>query len=87
MDVTKQGVAIETLSFEIALKELEQIAQKLEKGDSPLAEAIDYYERGGALQVHCEKLLQEAELRFDKVRFSDDGKVSLSPVKSAVKSG
>jgi exodeoxyribonuclease VII small subunit len=43
-DATLPDVA--TLSFEAALKQLEEIVTKLERGDVPLEESIAIYERG-----------------------------------------
>ena len=68
-----QPPAIETLTFEKALAELEQIVGRLERGDVPLAEAITIYERGEALKKHCEKLLGEAEGRVEKIRIGASG--------------
>ncbi len=65
---------VQNLSFEAALKELQTIAEKLEKGDSPLQQAITLYERGEKLQKHCEKLLKEAELKFEQVGSASDDK-------------
>jgi len=65
---------VENLSFELALKELEEIVGKLERGDVPLAESIAIYERGEALKKHCEKMLGEAEARVEKIRLGSDGK-------------
>jgi exodeoxyribonuclease VII small subunit len=65
---------IETLSFEKALAELEQIVGRLERGDVPLAEAITIYERGEALKQHCEKLLGEADARVEKIRLGPGGR-------------
>lgn len=67
-------VAIEELSFEKALAELEQIVGRLERGDVPLAESIAIYERGEALKARCAALLKEAEERVEKIRLSPDGK-------------
>jgi exodeoxyribonuclease VII small subunit len=67
-------VAIETLTFEKALAELEQIVGRLERGDVPLAESIAIYERGEALKRHCEALLKEAEGRVEKIRLGADGR-------------
>ncbi len=64
---------IANLSFEIALKQLQEIAEKLEKGDSPLQEAIGFYERGDLLKQRCEKLLKEAELKFEQVGETTSG--------------
>ena len=67
-------VAIEQLSFEKALAELEQIVGRLERGDVPLAESIAIYERGEALKARCAALLKEAEERVEKIRLSPEGK-------------
>jgi len=67
-------VAVETLTFEKALAELEQIVGRLERGDVPLAESIAIYERGEALKNHCAKLLGEAEARVEKIRLGADGR-------------
>lgn len=64
---------VETLSFEAAMAELEEIVDKLEKGDVPLEESIAHYERGEALKTHCDTLLKSAELRVEKVRLKSDG--------------
>lgn len=67
-------VAIEELSFEKALEELEQIVSRLERGEVPLAESIAIYERGDALRKHCDTLLKQAEARVEKIRVGADGK-------------
>ncbi len=66
-------VPVETLTFEKALAELEQIVGRLERGDVPLAESIAIYERGEALKNHCAKLLGEAEARVEKIRIGSNG--------------
>ena len=43
---------IKTMSFEQALKELETIVDRLEKGDVELEASITIYERGEALKTH-----------------------------------
>jgi len=67
-------VAVEELTFEKALAELEQIVGRLERGDVPLAESIAIYERGEALKQRCAALLKEAEARVEKIRLSPGGK-------------
>jgi len=64
---------IGTMSFEDALRELEQIVHKLEAGDVPLEDSIRIYERGAALKAHCEKRLKEAELKVEKIVLGADG--------------
>lgn len=68
------GIAdIKTMSFEDALKELETIVDRLEKGDVELEASIAIYERGEALRAHCDKLLRSAEARVEKISLSQDG--------------
>lgn len=69
-------VAVESLTFEKALEELEKIVGQLERGDVPLAESIEKYERGQALKEHCAKLLGEAEARVEKIRLNSDGRAT-----------
>ncbi len=64
---------IKDMSFEQALKELEQIVGRLERGDVELEQSITIYERGEALRDHCDKLLQRAEAKVDKINLADDG--------------
>jgi exodeoxyribonuclease VII small subunit len=66
-DVTK-------LTFEKALAELEQIVQKLERGDVPLEESVTIYERGEVLKRRCEELLRQAEARVEKITLDAAGK-------------
>ncbi len=59
--------AIEDLSFEGALRELEAIVSRLEQGEVDLEDSIALYERGQALKSHCEKKLKSAEGRLEKI--------------------
>ena len=61
------------MSFEQALKELEQIVGRLERGDVELEQSIAIYERGEALRDHCDRLLQRAEAKVDKINLGEDG--------------
>jgi exodeoxyribonuclease VII small subunit len=67
------------LSFEAALKQLEEIVTKLERGDVPLEESIAIYERGEALKKHCEAMLARAEERVEKIRSQEGKVVGLEP--------
>jgi exodeoxyribonuclease VII small subunit len=62
-----KAVPVESLTFEAALKELEQIVSHLEQGQVDLEDSIALYERGQALKTHCEKKLKAAESRLEKV--------------------
>ena len=48
-------------TFEQALQQLEQIVQKLEKGELPLEESLGLYEEGIRLSRLCHGKLEEAE--------------------------
>ena len=70
---------IANLSFEEALKELEELVRRLEKGDSRLEDAIAAYERGAALKRHCEAKLAEARMKVERISFAADGTVGTEP--------
>ena len=54
-------LAIEEMSFEQAMAELERVVGALERGEVPLEESITLYERGNKLRARCETKLKEAE--------------------------
>ena len=63
---------LEKLTFEKAMKELEELVDSLDKGDVSLDEAIAAYDRGSQLKVYCEKKLQEAKMKVDTIQASDN---------------
>lgn len=75
MDKT-ENAAIQSLPFEKALQELEEIVRRLERGDVPLEDSIAIYERGEALKKHCEALLKHAQARIDKITTNPSGEVT-----------
>ncbi len=72
---------IAAMSFEQALAELEKIVRQLESGKGDLDEAITAYERGAALKRRCESKLAEAQRRVDRISFSPDGSVTMTPAR------
>jgi exodeoxyribonuclease VII small subunit len=77
LPVVKSGVmtiAIDELSFENALKELETIVARLETGDVALDESITLYTRGEALRSQCQARLKDAQARIEKITLDPDGK-------------
>jgi exodeoxyribonuclease VII small subunit len=64
---------IKGMSFEIALKELEQIVTRLERGDVDLEQSIEIYERGEALRAHCDQLLKRAEAKVERITLNAQG--------------
>jgi exodeoxyribonuclease VII small subunit len=65
--------------FETAIKRLEQVTEKLERGDLTLEESLSLFEEGINLTNKCSKLLDEAEGKIkvmvrdlnDKICFKD----------------
>ena len=71
------------LSFEEALKELEEIVNSLERGDVSLEDAIEAYERGSILKNQCEKRLKEAKMKVEKIQSSNNDKGSSVKIESS----
>lgn len=80
MSAKPQAAAIETMSFEAALKELEEIVGRLEQGEVDLEDSISLYERGQALKAHCEKKLKAAESRLEKIVTGAKGAERVEPL-------
>ena len=55
------------LTFEIAQKELEQIVERLERGEAELDEAIVLWERGEELLRFCLTRLETAEGKIEEL--------------------
>jgi exodeoxyribonuclease VII small subunit len=49
------------LDYEAAVKELEELVERLEQGDISLEESLKLYERGVLLTRDCQESLQAAE--------------------------
>ncbi len=58
------------LSFEEAIKRLEELVSALENGKAPLDESLRLFEEGVALVSACKKQLDEAE---QKVKLLTEG--------------
>ena len=63
------------MSFEEALGELEEIVKKIDSGQEDLADAVDSFERGVRLKKHCQKMLNDAKLKVEKIIEADEGEI------------
>ncbi|HXC91278.1 MAG TPA: exodeoxyribonuclease VII small subunit [Stellaceae bacterium] len=82
MSETNPLPEIAGMSFEDALAELEQIVRRLEAGQVKLDEAIHSYERGAQLKQHCERKLNEAQQRVERIVIgADGGAIGTEPAK------
>ena len=76
---------LEKLTFEKAMKELEELVDSLDKGDVSLDEAIIAYDRGSQLKDYCQKKLHDAKMKVETIQSSynvDTFPEKLSPFKS-----
>lgn len=58
---------ISEMSFEEALKALQQVVRQLEDGEVPLDQSITLYERGEKLRAHCQARLDAAQARIEAI--------------------
>ena len=66
---------LEKMTFEEAMKELENLVDALDKGDVSLDEAIAAYDRGSQLKDHCQKKLNEAKMKVETIQSSGENNV------------
>ena len=67
-------MAGENMSFEDNLKELEEIVEKLEKGDVPLDNAIEEFKKAMDLVKACDNRLKDAQDTIAKI-VNENGEV------------
>ena len=63
---------LEELSYEDALKELEELVKTLESGENELQTTLLYFERGQQLASYCLSLLDDAETKVEQLMKGDD---------------
>ena len=74
------GKPVPDLTFEEALKELEEVVARLESGAASLEDSITLYARGAELRRHCEDKLKSAEERVARIVRGPEGAVSTEPL-------
>lgn len=67
---------IAALTFEDALRALEEVVRGLESGEVPLDATITLYERGEALRAHCQARLDAAQARIEQIVTGAGGTVT-----------
>ncbi|MDX1417992.1 MAG: exodeoxyribonuclease VII small subunit [Candidatus Promineifilaceae bacterium] len=65
--MTKDKGDAEELTFEEALRQLEETVNKLEIGELSLEESLELFERGQYLASYCNDLLEKASLRVEQL--------------------
>jgi exodeoxyribonuclease VII small subunit len=67
------------LTFEQALRRLEEIVEALETEDLDLDKSLQFFEEGVHLSRHCNQQLQAAEKRIDMLLSKADGTLEAEP--------
>jgi exodeoxyribonuclease VII small subunit len=60
------------MSFEEALKQLEDLVKQFEDGNMTLDQAIAAYEQGNALKNHCFAALKKAQSKIEQLTLNAD---------------
>ena len=68
---------MESLTFEEAFRRLGETAEQLEAGGLPLAEAVAVYELGMALVQHCNRLLNNTQLKITQLQEAYSGSAAV----------
>ncbi len=79
MPRAKPAADAEPLDFERAMAELEQLVDRLEKGDLPLEESLGAFERGIALTRNCQAALRQAEQKVEMLLQRPGGEPERAP--------
>lgn len=81
--MSKKQKKTDDISFEDAMKNLEEIVSKLEDNDLSLDKSIQYFEKGMELAQFCEESLSKATGRVEKVMNDFKGKKKLTPIRES----
>lgn len=65
--MTEEKRTEESLTFEEALRGLEEIVENLEQGDVPLEKALSQFQKGVGLANFCQQTLKDAERTLTKM--------------------
>lgn len=74
-DTPQTPSSTDEISYEEALRELEQIVATLESGQTPLGESLQLVQRGRELSELCATILDEAELTLARLTATPEGEL------------
>jgi exodeoxyribonuclease VII small subunit len=72
----------ETITFEEAMKKLESIVETLGEGNLSLDDSLKMFEEGMELCKFCNKKLDEAEYKVEKLMEKEGGEISVEDFKA-----
>ena len=67
------------LDFEKAYKELENLVERMERGEQDLETSLSDFERGVSLMKHCHNKLKDAEQKVEILVKDNDGLFKTEP--------
>jgi exodeoxyribonuclease VII small subunit len=71
-ETDQKSLDINSLPFEEALLQLQDLVKKMESGTTPLSDSVAAYEMGMKLKAYCEQVLKKAELKIEKMTPADE---------------
>lgn len=74
-EIVNETAAQAELQYEDAIAELENIVQKLERGEVKLEESAKLYERGVKLSKYCAAILKDMHGKISELSLNPDGEV------------
>ncbi|MEA1912892.1 MAG: exodeoxyribonuclease VII small subunit [candidate division WOR-3 bacterium] len=69
------------MEFEKSLNRLEEIVQKMERGEAPLEESLELFEEGMNLLAELKEYLSKAEIKIEKLIKDSEGKIKTDEYK------
>jgi|LGVD01.1.fsa_nt_gb exodeoxyribonuclease VII small subunit len=69
------------MTFEVAMKRLENIVEMLGEGNLSLEDSLKIFEEGMGLCKFCNKELDEAEYKVEKLMEKEGGEISVEEFK------
>ncbi|MGR8949412.1 MAG: exodeoxyribonuclease VII small subunit [Gammaproteobacteria bacterium] len=68
------------IDFEANIAALQELVEKMERGDFTLEESVAQFEKGMALAKSCQEALRSAEMKVSKLVKTIDGQQALAPM-------
>ncbi len=60
-----------SMQYEEAMGELKELINAMEGGELSLEQSMQYFERGRDLVAHCQRILDEAQLKIEEISLTN----------------
>ena len=71
--MTQENTDVRNMTFEEAMKALEELVKRLEAGGIDLDESLGIYERAVELRNHCKAILDDGKRRIQRIMETSEG--------------